>query len=423
LSWRSPRSWLPSWRSQSPRWLYRSPCSTTTRRLSSRSRSFRTLAKPRPRDSTGSRWPRRNASGLEANLQRPCSARLRVDAERRSSSVHPCSSTLPHNCTPWGLMPGRDKSISLPFEPSRWCGLPGGALEVDIMTVMGDVCSAIESTDLLPLCRRQVAGGDEVLLSGVTRASRGVWRRARQKCVWSSQGHHGRHRRVRGDRAPSDARVSPPAGTKAQWTRHSGAHAVHFHVAAEATNSSFLTYTLPTGTNTLYMRGWVYLSQQLGDNTASQNDNHETLFRAQRKSGQREQRDPVRSHQGHRRRQRDPVGQHHAAAGLMERSTGCPGDDLDVPRGRFPRRARPERASRLDERRRSIRCHDAGAVAERHDANGLAQRRVRRARPRLAELQRLRRGRLGGRSAGTSWGSTWTASGDLPLAAWVSGRE
>lgn len=59
---------------------------------------------------------------------------------------------------------------------------------------------------------------------------------------------------------------------------HSGAHAVHFHVAAGTNNPSFLTYTLPTGTNTLYMRAWVYLSLQLGDNTASQNDNHETLF-------------------------------------------------------------------------------------------------------------------------------------------------
>ncbi|HXX65906.1 MAG TPA: hypothetical protein VEK07_01915 [Polyangiaceae bacterium] len=59
---------------------------------------------------------------------------------------------------------------------------------------------------------------------------------------------------------------------------HSGAHAVHFHVAAVNNMPSFLTYTLPTGTSTLYVRAWVYLSQQLGDNTASQNDNHETLF-------------------------------------------------------------------------------------------------------------------------------------------------
>jgi hypothetical protein len=59
---------------------------------------------------------------------------------------------------------------------------------------------------------------------------------------------------------------------------HSGAHAVHFHVAAGTNNPSFLAYTLPTGTNTLFMRAWVYLSLQLGDNTASQNDNHETLF-------------------------------------------------------------------------------------------------------------------------------------------------
>jgi hypothetical protein len=59
---------------------------------------------------------------------------------------------------------------------------------------------------------------------------------------------------------------------------HSGAHAVHFHVATGTSNPSFLTYTLPAGTNTLYVRAWVYLSQQLGDNAASQNDNHETLF-------------------------------------------------------------------------------------------------------------------------------------------------
>jgi hypothetical protein len=59
---------------------------------------------------------------------------------------------------------------------------------------------------------------------------------------------------------------------------HTGAHAVHVHVATGSNNPAFLTYTLPTGTNTLYVRAWVYLSQQLGDNTAAQNDNHETLF-------------------------------------------------------------------------------------------------------------------------------------------------
>ncbi len=58
---------------------------------------------------------------------------------------------------------------------------------------------------------------------------------------------------------------------------HSGAHAVHFHVSA-GNNPAFLTYALPTGTNTLYLRAWVYLSRQLGDNAASQNDNHETLI-------------------------------------------------------------------------------------------------------------------------------------------------
>jgi hypothetical protein len=58
---------------------------------------------------------------------------------------------------------------------------------------------------------------------------------------------------------------------------HTGAHAVHFHVAA-GDNPSFLTYPLPSGTNTLYMRAWVYLSRQLGDNAASDMDNHETLF-------------------------------------------------------------------------------------------------------------------------------------------------
>lgn len=59
---------------------------------------------------------------------------------------------------------------------------------------------------------------------------------------------------------------------------HTGAHAVHFHVAAGSNNPSFLTYMLPAGTNTLYVRAWVYLSLQLGDSPASQNDNHETLF-------------------------------------------------------------------------------------------------------------------------------------------------
>ncbi|HEY2408570.1 MAG TPA: hypothetical protein VGI10_21335 [Polyangiaceae bacterium] len=55
---------------------------------------------------------------------------------------------------------------------------------------------------------------------------------------------------------------------------HGGSKAVHMHGSG---NPAFLTYTLPSGTNHLYLRAWVYLSRQLGANPDAQ-ANHETLM-------------------------------------------------------------------------------------------------------------------------------------------------
>ena len=54
---------------------------------------------------------------------------------------------------------------------------------------------------------------------------------------------------------------------------HAGKMAVHFHGAA---NPAFLQLKLPSGTNHLFARVWVYSSVQMGNGPSS--DNHETLL-------------------------------------------------------------------------------------------------------------------------------------------------
>ena len=53
---------------------------------------------------------------------------------------------------------------------------------------------------------------------------------------------------------------------------HSGTKSVHFHGGG---NPAILTKKLPSGTNKLYLRAWVWMSRKLGQNPGA---NHETLL-------------------------------------------------------------------------------------------------------------------------------------------------
>jgi hypothetical protein len=60
---------------------------------------------------------------------------------------------------------------------------------------------------------------------------------------------------------------------------HSGKNSVHFHGGG---NPAQLTRPLPSGTNKLYVRAWVYQTRQLGMNPGA---NHETLLGIRKASG------------------------------------------------------------------------------------------------------------------------------------------
>lgn len=62
--------------------------------------------------------------------------------------------------------------------------------------------------------------------------------------------------------------------------KHGGAGSVHFHGGSTPT---MLTRPLPANTNKLYVRVWIWVSRQLGNN---KDGNHETLFGVRKTSGQ-----------------------------------------------------------------------------------------------------------------------------------------
>jgi hypothetical protein len=62
--------------------------------------------------------------------------------------------------------------------------------------------------------------------------------------------------------------------------KHGGASSVHFHGGSTPT---MLTRPLPANTNKLYVRVWIWLSRQLGNN---KDGNHETLLGLRKTSGQ-----------------------------------------------------------------------------------------------------------------------------------------
>ncbi len=62
---------------------------------------------------------------------------------------------------------------------------------------------------------------------------------------------------------------------------HGGTKSAHFHGGA---SPAMITRPLPGGTNKLYVRAWVYMTRQLG-NDPSQNANHETLLGIRKTSG------------------------------------------------------------------------------------------------------------------------------------------
>jgi hypothetical protein len=61
---------------------------------------------------------------------------------------------------------------------------------------------------------------------------------------------------------------------------HGGSKSVHFRGGGEP---AMITRPLPTGTNRLHVRAWVYLTRQLGMNPGA---NHETLIGIRRLSGE-----------------------------------------------------------------------------------------------------------------------------------------
>jgi hypothetical protein len=80
------------------------------------------------------------------------------------------------------------------------------------------------------------------------------------------------------------ANNSNPSGTTlalVDSTRaHTGTKSVHFHGGQSPTQ---LTRMLPTGTNKLYVRAWIYFTRQLGMNPGA---NHETLIGIRKLPGQ-----------------------------------------------------------------------------------------------------------------------------------------
>lgn len=62
--------------------------------------------------------------------------------------------------------------------------------------------------------------------------------------------------------------------------KHGGAGSVHFHGGS---TPAMLTHPLPANTNKVYVRVWVWLSRQLGNN---KDGNHETLLGLRKTSGQ-----------------------------------------------------------------------------------------------------------------------------------------
>jgi hypothetical protein len=63
---------------------------------------------------------------------------------------------------------------------------------------------------------------------------------------------------------------------------HSGTKSVHFKGGS---SPAMITRPLPMGTNTLYVRAWVYMTRQLGNAAMQTNANHETLIGIRAVSG------------------------------------------------------------------------------------------------------------------------------------------